>query len=204
MQRFAVLLCSLMFVACSPVYKTVYKRIPAQSESGLQCTSSCNDEKQSCQEDFDAEREWCLGTQRSAAMNDFPILERQYTEDLRVYNERLRAYYAQKQLYDYKKDDLERQKIAAETACLEQGAESADCLGRRGIKKRLKKLYAPRVPYQPREPSLAHSIAKYQQSCNLENRCGDYYDSCFVSCGGQIIPEQVCTKRCNKKLFQAG
>lgn len=34
-------------------------------------------------------------------------------------------------------------------------------------------------------------------SCQTDCGCGDNYNTCFTSCGGQIIPQTVCVAFCN-------
>lgn len=190
---------TLLLSSCSPTYTTRNEYIPPSTPRSLACLNQCETKMNACQNRCDTKKQVCMLQASQTASLTLPTEEKEYVN-------KLERYITEKKYYDLEKSERYRQLTRLEQdyeiynrKCKE---EPYFCTRKDEVKRDLRDLkYSSRLdaPSRPIKPTLTSETLRHQKSCSNECGCKERYNSCYTSCGGQIVPHKICTSNCPEK-----
>ncbi len=132
------------------------------------------------------------------ANKTLPAALSEYTHQLETYTAQQERYYAEKREREYELKNLEMDYDVYSEKCAK---DKLYCDRKKEIKRNLRSLKYSNVksPIRPDKPTLATETVRHQARCTTACGCEALYDSCYTSCGGRIIPRQICVSNCPDK-----
>lgn len=186
------------FLGCTPKYviKNQYK--PANNANFVQCSQSCNLQRQTCQENADFEYKICSQDAHNRAKDisnlEFLAYEKEYQQYLDAMNSYRRIHTSWKREFNFTYKDF----VYFQEQCKTRKEKYA-CYRERELDKALKYMrhYKPILPQEPNKPSFQSIYKKELKNCLKSSKCDSEYDKCYISCGGEVIPHKVCVSNCD-------
>ncbi len=196
MIKTIILILSILLIsACAPRYKIIHDYIPPASNSGLNCLKhKCHKQNLHCQKQCQIQQLNCQIIQEQNAKRDYSQMLMVYYSELELFETRLDMFYRDQEHYRHKKKRLEHKKKHAFEQCK---IEKNNCSEYKYFKKKLKKLNKPYKPNKPYIKTLQQTITEYQQSCADDCQCNEYFNQCYVSCGGYVNTRKICIDYCD-------
>ena len=190
-----VLLTPVMASCGGPEFSVAYRYIPPKNNKI--CLSACERKFSQCRKNCFNERENCLKDVRKRAETIYKKELQNYTREITAYNKAYEGY--QKALLDWNNNyrHLYRDYLYFKNACRKTRDYYA-CERKNQLEEALDTLnnQKPSPPTLPQKPDLSTIISELSSSCPKNCGCREIYDSCFTSCGGDIVPYKFCTKNC--------
>lgn len=189
---------TFLLSSCVPTYTTRNEYLPPSSPQALSCLRQCDVKQNACQNSCDTQKQSCLLRATHTASLTLPEQEKNYVD-------KLEQYITAKDRYDIEKRERYHQITRLERNYDDYGLrckqDSYYCTRRNEVKRELRDLkYASNnIPTKPTKPTLESEIQRHQASCTSECGCKLRYNSCYTSCGGQIVPHKICTSNCPTK-----
>lgn len=197
-MRYLVFLIVLVFSAgCGPKYVVKNQYIAPRDASGLACTNTCARDKalclQTCQTTYQVCEQDAYNRAKDISNLENLKYDKAYTSYLYELKVHKRELFLWQQIFDKKYMDFSYftskcEKDRDKFACA-RGHELRDELGHMKRNKPLK-------PTAPHKPRYADIYNQELQQCSKSCNCESIYDSCFVSCGGDVIPFRMCVSNC--------
>ncbi|MHB1292155.1 MAG: hypothetical protein ACYCY5_08180, partial [Sulfuricella sp.] len=160
----------------SPRYQSAYRYEPPADSAGQACLSKCGQKMEACQQRCSADYQACL-----AGIE--PLVEGRYGEALKRYAAELDRY----------RWELERYQLYPPL-----GWYDPFWYGR-GLHYPYYPWPGPFYfpPFAPIKPSRDEVLDRLRkEKCEVECGCQPIYDTCFLACGGKLIPEVKCIADC--------
>lgn len=168
---FALAIAILLSGCANPRYQTLYRYEPPADNEGRACLARCEPKLAACNAE-------CKTTYEACVIRVAPEIEARYDEALKRYNIEFNHY--RQELLNY---ELHRS--------ISWGYYSP-----------YDPFFAWPAPFYfqpipPHPPSREQIQARvHQEKCPSDCGCQQTYDACFLSCGGQKIPETKCIAHC--------
>lgn len=197
MYGFLILLVALVFSGCGPRYVIKNQYIPPVSTKSTQCLDNCTLIRQSCQAQCQQSYQYCLDDAYAKAkaveheeLRAYDMAQMRYMMDFSHYQSRLRAW--ERDYYDYSRD------LAHFQSKCEREKDTYACQKRDEVRNYMSRLKRdrPREPWVPVRPSFEQILVNQQSFCTTNCGCDQAYDTCFVGCGGTVIPHKICVENC--------
>lgn len=194
------LIISTFFLSsCGPIYTTRNEYVPPTTPRALTCLNQCEAKINICQNSCDVKKQQCMQQASRTASLTLPTEETAYVN-------KLERYITEKKYYDLEQQDRRRQlrrlEIDYDLYGKKCNGDKYFCTRQNEIKRELRDLkYASKIdiPRYPIKPTLTSETLRHQASCSADCGCKLRYDSCYTSCGGQIVPHKICTSNCPEK-----
>ena len=184
--------------ACDPVYVIENEYVPPTDRDAQGCLGACQAKRETCQNRCRRDYHQCLDQAAERARAVMPELEQAYTGELEEYVLERDHYDLERENWTLKKEELEREYDLLKQQCRKFPKQKDYCDDKRSKRGALSRhdWNEPKAPKAPDKPSLNDEIERQQAGCSQECGCGKVYDGCYVSCGGRVIPHQVCIEHC--------
>ncbi len=188
----------IFFVGCAPQYAIKNQYIPPIKSKSNICLKNCALDKQACQTRCEEDYSDCLSYANERAKKIQVRSDENYKKRYARYLTRLNDYnlniFDWQNRYDERYSDWKY----FNDKCSKNGDKYA-CDREEDLRYIIRKLKInrPREPREPRYISFDEILAKQQKTCSRKCGCQDNYDSCFLSCGGEIVPHKICVKNCD-------
>lgn len=188
---------ALFFSGCAPQYVVKNQYIPPTNNSKA-CLQECFAKKENLKHECQREYKECL-------KDAFELSKLVWAKSNENYKNRYDKYVAK--LNEYNFDIFSWQKRYDERygdwryfakKCSKKGDKYA-CRRESDLRYEIEKLKIDR-PKRPREPqsvTFDEILDKQQSKCSKKCDDNELYDSCFVGCGGEIIPYKICVRNCD-------
>jgi len=193
-----ILILTVTFIGCAPRYVVKNQYIPPPDKESKVCLQNCTKKKQRCMLRCANDYSDCLSYAYGDAKRIQKSSEESYKKSYNRYLEELNDYdfkmFAWKNRYKQKHDDW----VYFRDRCL-KSRDKYGCKREYDLRYVLKKLKQnrPVKPNKPRYITFDEILSKEQQKCSKNCTCGSIYDSCFIGCGGEIIPHKICVENCD-------
>jgi hypothetical protein len=195
-----LLMASTLFLgSCGPTYTTHNEYVPPSTPQALSCLRQCNAKLNACQNSCDTRKQSCLLKAKHMANISLPIQEKEYVNKLELYIAEKKHYDLEKRERHHQLSRLEMDYDVYSNRCKK---DAYYCTRQNEVKRELRDLkYAAttKAPAHPTKPTLASETQRHQANCTSDCSCKPRYNSCYTSCGGQIVPHQICTHNCPQK-----
>ncbi len=187
----------VVFSGCAPVYVVKNQYIPPKAEN-TKCLNSCLQSKKECKNE-------CVNKYQSCMDDAFEKAKKVYAKLNNNYERKYKRYLLKMEDYDYRifdwhndYDESYRDWQYFRKECKVNPSNKYACDREDDLMYVIKKLRRdkPKKPRIPRKESFEKILKAEQSKCVKNCGCNDLYDSCFVSCGGEIIPHKICVKNC--------
>jgi hypothetical protein len=198
MRYFLFLVVILFSVGCSPKYIVKNQYIPPKEESLLVCVDNCASAKKICLENCDTSYKICEQDAYNRAKDISNIENIQYDKEYTNYQNSLNLYRTDMRIwqrnFDNRSSDyryfLDRCRHAHDVfACKRQDALHVEL--------QQMKIRKPMKPIEPVKPIFSSIYNNELKRCSKTCNCEANYDSCFISCGGEIVPYRMCIANCD-------
>ena len=194
----ALVMILFLYTGCAPRYVVKHEYIPPMQQNAQTCLDQCAFSKQECQARCQQERQYCLedayGRARAieqAELRSYDMAYLRYQMDFNQFQHHLHMWERDYRAY-------ERDFYHFQSRC-ERERDTSACRQRDEIKRRMNHLRTkrPQEPWVPVRPSFEQILIDQQRVCPVECGCQASYDSCFVGCGGTVIPHKICVENCD-------
>ena len=189
---------ALFISACGPTYVTKNEYAPPTNPAGVSCLQRCEVKRSSCQNSCNHKNQICRNKAAQKAKQTLPAQLSEYTNQLETYTVEQDRYHAKTRERRYELKQLEMDYGVYKDRC---SKDKHYCDRKKEIKRKLNDLKYSRIesPSRPSKPTLASETTRHEASCTTSCGCDSLYDGCYTSCGGRIIPRQICTSNCPDK-----
>lgn len=191
---------TLLLAGCGPRYIIKNEYIPPANANAASCLNQCSFMRQNCQDQCQRQYQYCLDDAYAKAkavevdeQRNFDLAYGRYQMDLMRYQMEYQRW--QHDYYDYSRDFDHFQ-----SQC-ERNKDPYACQRRDELRRYLSRLnhQRPREPWIPSRPSFEQILSRQQSLCVNDCGCDQTYDTCFVGCGGQVIPHKICVDNCDNQ-----
>jgi len=188
----------VLFSGCAPQYVVRNQYIPPNDKNSRVCLQDCSQKKQKCKQRCAEDYSDCLSYAYNEAKRIQIKSDKNYKERYNKYLARLSDYnfniFDWQNRYDERYSDWKY----FSGKCSKNGDKYA-CDREDDLKYIIKKLrrIRPREPREPRYVTFDEILSKQQSKCSKKCGCDDMYDSCFIGCGGEIVPHKICVENCD-------
>ncbi len=188
----------VFFSGCAPQYAVRNQYIPPLDQKSKVCLKECFYQKQACQQRCEEDYSDCLSYANERAKKIQIRTDKDYKQRYENYLARQNDYNLE--IYDWQNRYDERYKDWRyfNKKCSKNNDKYA-CEREYYLRYIIKRLRRDR-PVEPREPryiTFSENLANQQKSCSKNCGCSNLYDSCFISCGGEIVPHKICVRNCD-------
>ena len=170
---FTLALLASLAACVSPRYQTAYRYEPPADAAGRACLAQCEPKLSACQTQCAGKHQACIKGLEPQIDALFEQKKLQYQRDFRSYQYALEAY-QRRNFFGFPYYDP-RYRFYPYYYPYETS-------------------FPPIPPIQPSRELIAAHLT--QQQCDRDCGCQPIYDACFLSCGGQKIPEVKCVANC--------
>ncbi|MFK5881734.1 MAG: hypothetical protein QM482_05925 [Sulfurospirillum sp.] len=187
-----------LFAGCAPRYVIRNQYIPPLDTGSRACLKNCSKAKQKCKQKCAEDYSDCLSYAYDKAKQIQIKSDKNYKKRYNRYQARLNDYnfniFDWQNRYEQRYSDWKY----FSDKCSKNGDNYA-CERENELSYIIKKLSRsrPREPKAPKYITFEETLAKQQNRCVEKCGCDDVYDSCFIGCGGEIIPHRICVKNCD-------
>lgn len=189
---------ALLCVGCGPRYVVKNNYIPPTSGNAKECLSICEQSSQLCQKSCQSRYQICLDSAMIKAQEieqrerkEYDIAYQRYQMDYMIY---------QREFHRWKRDynNYSRDLSYFHNLC-ERERDGNACRKRDDLRRYLSRLSheRPEEPWIPARPTYEQILVNQQSFCTTQCGCEQQYDTCFVGCGGQVIPYKMCVENCD-------
>ena len=188
----------LFFVGCGPRYVIQNEYIASSQASFKSCVERCKSEQDICQSACNRSYQACLdgayAKAKAIEIEEQRAYEREYGYYSRDFADFQHEMYQWRREYDALSYDLNY----FQRRC-DKEKEAYACRKREEIRHYLHRLARerPREPRMPTPPRFESILVNQQSFCSTQCGCEQGYDSCFVGCGGRVIPHKICVENCD-------
>ncbi len=185
----------LTFSCGGPEFSISYRYIPPKNNGN--CLEKCQEEFSNCQLECSKKRNGCLEKVRLEAQKLYQKELEIYQREISAYNKDYTTY--QRRLLEWNRNyrNLYRDYLYFKKAC-KKSRDYFACNRKEELEEALETLnqVKPQPPVKPNRPSFSSIVNRLSLTCPTECGCKEEYNTCYTSCGGQIIPERICVKNC--------
>lgn len=198
MVGFLMIVMALVLSGCGPRYVIKNQYIPPVRTTSTQCLDQCAFARQSCQAQCQQSYQYCLDDAYAKAkaveqeeLRAYDMAQMRYMMDFSLYQSRLHSW--ERTYSDYSRD------LAHFQSECEQKKDAYACQRRDELRNQINRLRRdrPRQPWVPVHPSFEQILVNQQSFCTTNCGCEQTYDTCFVGCGGTVIPHKICVENCD-------
>lgn len=197
-MRYILFFIVLVFsVGCSPKYVIKNQYIPPKEPSMLSCVNICAKDKTLCLQNCQTTYNICEQSAYSRAKDISNMENLKYEKSYAHYLYALKRY-KQELLFWQQTFDKRYMDFSYFTKKCQNDKDKFACKRQQELYKELNNIKAnkPFEPSLPLKPRFSDIYNQELQSCSKSCHCESIYDSCFVSCGGEIIPYKMCVSNC--------
>ncbi len=188
----------VLFAGCAPQYAIRNQYIPPANLKSKSCLKDCNYQKQVCKQKCSDDYSDCLSYAYERAKQIQIISDKSYKKRYHRYQKRLSNYNLE--LFDWQNryDTNYSDWRYFNDKCSKNGDRYA-CDREEDLRILIKQLRRnrPREPREPRYATFNEILAQEQSKCSKNCGCDNIYNSCFVGCGGEIVPHKICIRNCD-------
>lgn len=197
-----------LLTACSPKYivKTNYKH--PFTKSSNECIKTCNSKRKKCQTSCNHKYDNCLQRGEHNAKENQSNLIYDYDVEMIDYRQDMDRYRFEFDRWEDRRDILKRDYKESSKDCARIRSRFKDEKEKKKLKSCKKTIQIekkfhhhrdslrPTEPSRPIRPSLSDEIERFQKKCSRSCSCDKFYNSCFVSCGGEVSYQKICVENC--------
>ena len=187
-----------LFSGCAPQYVIRNQYIPPLGKNSKVCLQNCLKVKQQCKQRCAEDYSDCLSYAYDKAKQMQNKIDKSYKQRYARYQAKLSDYnfdiFDWQNRYDEKYNDWRY----FSDKCSQNGDRYA--CGRRDELRYMIKNLRRNKPNKPREPryiTFDKTLVQQQSRCVKKCSCDDMFDSCFISCGGEVVPHKICVENCD-------
>lgn len=198
MYAFVLMLLLFVFTGCGPRYAIQNEYIPPSNPAMQSCITTCSFNRNNCANACQQSYQYCLNDAYGRAkavefeeLRAYDMAYAAYRMDYMRYEHALRVW--QRDYYDYERDYNHFAKKC------EREKDTYACHKRDEVKSYLKRINRdkPHAPWVPVRKSFEQILSEQQSMCSNQCGCESAFDRCYVGCGGQVIPHQICVQNCD-------
>ncbi len=197
MKRLLVAI-TVFLVSCGgPRYAVEFSYIPGKDYS---CLKECQKRRENCVAKCEERYNRCVLSAQKKAVDLYEKELSSYRKKLEEYDRLLRIYQKELSVWSSNYEQMKKDYVFFREICLKEKKNYA-CSRADEIKRKLReeKYKRPIKPLKPVRPDLGTIVSKLSSLCKRDCCCEELYNSCFVSCGGKLVPHRFCIENCKEK-----
>jgi len=186
------------FSGCAPQYAIRNQYISPINQKSKVCLRECAYQKQACQQRCEEDYSDCLSYANERAKKIQVKIDRKYKDRYENYLAKQNDYNLERLNWQNRYDERYRDWRYFNKKCSKHNDKYA-CRREYDVRHIIERLRRnrPIEPIEPRYITFDENLANQQKSCSENCGCNDSYNSCFVSCGGEIVPHKICIRNCD-------